>query len=271
LASTKNQYEIAQESHDDTAQADRVVIVDASGSAVAGGATAAKQDMGNTSLASIDGKTPVLGQAAMASSEPVVIASNQSPVPVKTDQTTHGTTDLVAADLVKQNGVALASPQAPGDNFTGTVGPNVNVFEMVYTGVSNIWERRRGNTDASLLASAVRTTTTSSSDQTNATASGVMLILNVSANPGGAETLSLKIQAKDPVSGNYLDIADAGVLFTAASGTKALVIRPGIIAADQVSGVIGKSVVLPRNWRAVVTHSSSGSWTYSVGSSVLQQ
>lgn len=36
-----------------------------------------------TSLASIDTKTPALGQAAMAASQPVAIASNQSPVPAR--------------------------------------------------------------------------------------------------------------------------------------------------------------------------------------------
>ncbi len=45
-------------------------------------ATSAKQDTGNTSLSSIDTKTPSLGQATMAASSPVVIASNQSAVPV---------------------------------------------------------------------------------------------------------------------------------------------------------------------------------------------
>lgn len=62
----------------------------------AGAATEAKQDDAitelenigtilediDTSTASIDGKTPVLGQAAMAGSVPVVIASDQSPVEV---------------------------------------------------------------------------------------------------------------------------------------------------------------------------------------------
>lgn len=48
----------------------------------AGAATSAKQDTGNTSLSNIDGKTPALGQGAMAASTPVVIASNQSAVPV---------------------------------------------------------------------------------------------------------------------------------------------------------------------------------------------
>lgn len=54
-----------------------------------GAATAAKQDTGNSSLASIDtnlqdieSRTPNLGQAAMAGSVPVAIATNQSAVPV---------------------------------------------------------------------------------------------------------------------------------------------------------------------------------------------
>lgn len=57
------------------------VIVDSS-ALPSGASTAAKQDTGNTSLASIDTKTPALGQAAMTASSPVVIASNQSSIPV---------------------------------------------------------------------------------------------------------------------------------------------------------------------------------------------
>jgi len=48
-------------------------------------ATSALQATGNTSLSSIDTKTPALGQAVMASSSPVVIASNQSSIPVAGD------------------------------------------------------------------------------------------------------------------------------------------------------------------------------------------
>lgn len=47
-----------------------------------GASTSAKQDTGNTSVGNIDTKTPALGQALMAASSPVVIASNQSAVPV---------------------------------------------------------------------------------------------------------------------------------------------------------------------------------------------
>ncbi len=44
---------------------------------VTGGATAAKQDTGNTSIASIDGKVPALGQALAAASVPVVLTAAQ--------------------------------------------------------------------------------------------------------------------------------------------------------------------------------------------------
>lgn len=48
-----------------------------------GAATSAKQDTGNTSLSSIDGKLTSLGQKNMAGSVPVVIASDQSTINVK--------------------------------------------------------------------------------------------------------------------------------------------------------------------------------------------
>ena len=59
-----------------------------------GAATEAKQTTGNTSLASIDGKIPALGQAAMAASAPVVIASNQSNLPIRA---------LTSVDVVSTN------------------------------------------------------------------------------------------------------------------------------------------------------------------------
>ena len=48
-----------------------------------GASTSALQTSGNLTLTSIDNKTPSLGQAVMASSTPVVIASNQTTIPVE--------------------------------------------------------------------------------------------------------------------------------------------------------------------------------------------
>jgi len=47
-----------------------------------GAATSALQTTGNTSIASIDTKTPTVAQKTMANSSPVVIASDQSAIPV---------------------------------------------------------------------------------------------------------------------------------------------------------------------------------------------
>lgn len=54
----------------------------ASSSSSTGGATAANQVLEIADLDAINTKTPALGQAVMASSSPVVIASNQTAVPV---------------------------------------------------------------------------------------------------------------------------------------------------------------------------------------------
>lgn len=59
-----------------TVEAQATVVVDTTGVAISV-ATTAKQDAGNTTLASLDGKLPPQGQARMSASVPVVIASDQ--------------------------------------------------------------------------------------------------------------------------------------------------------------------------------------------------
>lgn len=56
-----------------------------------GASTSALQTSGNASISSIDTKTPALGQAVMAASSPVVIASDQSSVPISGPVTISGT------------------------------------------------------------------------------------------------------------------------------------------------------------------------------------
>lgn len=119
------------------------------------------------------------------------------------------------------------------------------------------------NTEGTALASAVRAASTSSSDLTNYNARGVMLFVNITANPGGGETLTPKIEAKDPISGTY---ARLGAAFTAinAGGGNAMytyVFFPAVTAGQDGNN----NAVLPKTWRVTVTHSASGNWTYSVG------
>lgn len=141
------------------------------------------------------------------------------------------------------------------------------VHPIVWNGSSA--DRQRNNTDTTILTSAARTATTNGADQTNFNGRGVIVVLNVTAQPGGVETLTVTIQGKESVSGSYFDIETSGILFTAATGTKALIVYPGVLAADIVAGVVGKSGVVPRTWRPSIVHSSSGSWTYSVSAVTL--
>jgi hypothetical protein len=178
-------------------------------------------------------------------------------------------TSNVLTDSAGNWGVAVRGNNsgigAYGNNSSdGSTGANVLNVDPLLMNSAGSWDRQRNTLDGTLLASSARTATTNSPDQTNYNGRGVSVVLNVTANPGGIETLSLKIQGKDSISGNYYDIADATVLFTAGNGTKVLTVYPGVLAADFVAGDTGKSAVVPRTWRAVVTHSSTGSWTYSL-------
>lgn len=85
-----------------------VINYDASGNVIVP-ATAAKQDTGNTSLASIDTKTPGLGQALAAASTPVVLTALQvtaltPPTTVTANQGTAG------ASAWKVDGSAVTQP-----------------------------------------------------------------------------------------------------------------------------------------------------------------
>jgi hypothetical protein len=79
-----------------------------------GASTSALQTTGNTSLSNIDTKTPALGQTTMVGSTPVVIASNQTAVPVSGTVTANagtGTFAVSAASLPLPTGAATAANQ----------------------------------------------------------------------------------------------------------------------------------------------------------------
>lgn len=72
-----------------------------------GASTSALQTTGNSSLSSIDTKTPALGQAAMASSVPVAIASNQTGINTFLDKNATGSiTALNQTITVNTNGAS---------------------------------------------------------------------------------------------------------------------------------------------------------------------
>lgn len=118
--------------------------------------------------------------------------------------------------------------------------------------------------ETELLASAARTTTTTSGDFPNNGYSGAWFYLNITANPGGAETLQVAIQAKSHKRGTYKTITAYPVCTAATNALFPHLIYPAAFhnSAHTTSHVWGTR--LPPIYRVIVTHSASGSFTYSL-------
>lgn len=107
-----------------------------------GAATAALQTSGNASLvaiaasdASIDSKTPALGQAVMAASVPVVIASNQSAIPVTLASSASATATLTSVALATSSTSVLAS-NAARKGFT-VFNDSLNIVYLAYAATAS--------------------------------------------------------------------------------------------------------------------------------------
>lgn len=126
-----------------------------------------------------------------------------------------------------------------------------------------------------LLPSAARTATTPSGVQTrhrNAGA-GVVLVLDVTATPNNAETLTLALQVNDPASNKYVTITTFTALTASALGaaptteTYVYSVYPGGLETAATAKHEVQGLAVPEQWRALVTHSAGGSWTYSLSAS----
>lgn len=116
-----------------------------------------------------------------------------------------------------------------------------------------------GNLEKNALASAARTATTSSADQTNNNARGIQVILSVSA--GTTLSLITTIEGKG-LGGNYYAV-NANPTAVTGTGVYVYEIYPGVGAA---SGAVTQrtSGVVPRTFRVTVTHGNANSATYQV-------
>lgn len=122
------------------------------------------------------------------------------------------------------------------------------------------------NSEATVFASAARTSTTNSTDQVNRFARGVRLHLNISAASGTTPTLDLKVQTKDAVSGTYIDLPGAAFAQKTTTGSDDLTIYPGV--AETANETV--SDVLSRTWRVVATiGGTTPSFTFSVGAAYI--
>lgn len=127
-------------------------------------------------------------------------------------------------------------------------------------------EALRNNTEVTLLASAARTATEASADQTNVNARGVIITVDVTA-VSATPSITMDIEHKDVASSAYESLLLTSSAITA-TGTHTYIVYPGIGAAsDDVVQVAG--FPLGRTWRVNVTHGDADSITYSVGSSYI--
>lgn len=124
-------------------------------------------------------------------------------------------------------------------------------------------ERQRNNGDATLLASAERTATTSSADQTNYNGRGVKVVFDFTVETDAGVSIVVTVEGKDALSGKYYTLLTSAALV--AVGTTVLTIYPGVAAAANVSA----SDILPRTWRVTATPADAKRATYSVGASVI--
>ena len=122
-------------------------------------------------------------------------------------------------------------------------------------------EAVRDNNEIVLLASAPRTATTDSEDQTNHNSNyGAILIVDISeitATP----ILTPKLRLKDPVSEGYVDIWTAAVNLTAVGMTTYVFGLGGSGAAGDYTEAT--NLLLPRIFRFRMIHADADSATYS--------
>lgn len=118
------------------------------------------------------------------------------------------------------------------------------------------------NLSGTLLASAARTATTSSADQTNYNAKGVRVFINVTVDAAAASVVPT-ITVKDPVSGVYTAILTGAAI--TATGHTVLTVYPGATVAAGVT----LSTALGKTWRVTMTHADTDSMTYSIGYATL--
>lgn len=95
---------------------------------------------------------------------------------------------------------------------------------------------------------------------------GLILFLNISAATGTTPTLDVKVQGKDSISGNYVDVPGAAFAQKTGTGTSALVIHPAITASTNVA----IAQVVPKTFRVVSTlGGTTPNFTMSISANLL--
>lgn len=160
--------------------------------------------------------------------------------------------------LIVRGAGSLSRTLASGDSFADADDGQRSMRTVfgVYNGAT--WDKQRNNTQNTLLASAARTVTTSSADQTNYNASGATIVVDVTVIPSGS--LTVTISGKDALSGKYFTLLTGAAITTVS--TNVYQVYPALTA---VANLVANNVI-PRTYRVTVTAGDATSITYSVAS-----
>jgi hypothetical protein len=267
---------------------------------LAGAATAVKQDTMHADLLSIDGHVDgiegLLGGLATegkleavrtllagtllvdgsAHNQPITAAALPLPAGAATSakqDTAQARLDLLASEAKLEAvrallaGTIAVDTEIPAavllaDALSLPTTPRLGSINSLYNG--STVDLQRANVELAVLASAARTATTSSADVTNHNGRGVIIFWNVSAY-AGATSMQLKLQVKDPISGNYADALVPAA--RASAGMTAYGWYPGASQGGSLSG--STAGLLGRTFRITVTHSDGTGQTYSVGVALI--
>ena len=166
------------------------------------------------------------------------------------------------------NFTALHSSQAAGDGTDGQAFFDTGMRRWNGT----TYDRSRNNVETQVVSRVLQATTYTGSDRANYNGRGVTGFLNVTANPGGAQTLTFTLEVKDELGGDaYVAVATSGAVL-AAGGLGLFMIQcyPGdaVTATVAIANVYTQVLKLPRTYRWIVTHSGAGNWSYTVADCV---
>ena len=167
-------------------------------------------------------------------------------------------TDAVAGSalpLARLKSVDAASPA--GDQ---------GVSQGVHAFNNSSWDRQRNNHAVSLLASAARTATLQSADQTCYNGTKMVVTVDISSITD-TPSLTPYLQGKDSVSGNYFTIWTATAALTATGTVMYLFALGGSGSAGSYTEAV--NLIVPRTWRLGMTHADSDSATYSVSADII--
>ncbi len=151
------------------------------------------------------------------------------------------------------------------DNVAANVGSILVASQgMQYDPTASVYTRIRGIHELTLLSSAARTATTTSADFTNYNCKGAIFVVDITAVPG-VETVQLEVQAGNSIVTKYIPVISGTT--QSATGTTWVLLYPTTMGAANWNNYANG--ILPKTFRIKMTHSASGSFTYSVTALML--